>query len=138
MRTTILISTLCLSLAACAGPKPVLYPNNHLAAVGDDQADQDIDQCQELAEAAGASDGGDAAGNAAKSTVAGGAIGAGSGAVAGAIGGNVGRGAMIGAAVGATAGLLRAAFSRPRPGQAHMNYVNRCLSDRGYETVGWD
>ncbi len=138
MKLAVLVPILCIGVAACSSPKPVLYSNAHLAAVGQDQADQDIAECQLLAEEAGASPANGAAADAAKGTVAGGAVGAASGAVGGAIAGGVGRGAMIGAAVGATVGLLRSAFRPSRPSTAYVNYVNRCSSDRGYEAVGWD
>jgi hypothetical protein len=44
---------------------------------------------------------------------------------------------MVGAAVGATVGFLQGVFRPAYPSRAHVAYVNRCLSDRGYETVGW-
>jgi len=138
MKTTALVLFATLGLAACASPAPVLYPNPHHQAVGPAQAEQDIAECRQLALDAGASAGGNTAGNAATGTVAGGAMGAASGAVGGAISGGAGRGAMIGAAVGATAGFLRGIFRPVGPSRAHVAYVNRCLFDRGYETVGWE
>ena len=75
-----------LALAACAsGPKPILYPNDRLRAVGQAEADRAIAECRELAEGAGASAGSGDARRAAGSTAAGGAIGGASGAVGGAI-----------------------------------------------------
>src|SRR5688572_27665796 len=71
-----------LTLAACAsGPEPILYPNDRLQAVGRAQAEQEIAECRELAESAGASAGSSEVDRAAGSTVAGGAIGGASGAV---------------------------------------------------------
>jgi outer membrane lipoprotein SlyB len=127
-----------LGLAACAAPEPVLYPNTHYDQVGEARARQDTDSCMQMAEDAGATPADSGAAEAAKGTAGGGAVGAAAGAVGGAIGGGVGRGAMIGAGVGATAGLLRSLFRRPQPSSAYVNFVNRCLADRGYETVGWD
>ena len=46
-------------LAGCAQPRPILYPNERLNAVGPEQAERDIAECRRLAEAAGA----DQAGN---------------------------------------------------------------------------
>ena len=43
-----------LLVAGCAAPEPVLYPNDHLAYVGRDAAEEDIDDCQHMAETAGA------------------------------------------------------------------------------------
>ena len=126
------------AFVSCAGPKPILYPNAHLQTVGQDAAKQDIAECREMAEAAGAKPGEGKAGQVAGSTVVGAGVGAAGGAVGGAIYGAAGHGSAIGAASGATIGLLRGLFSRPRPGQGYINFVNRCLKERGYEPVGWD
>jgi hypothetical protein len=32
----------CISLVGCAGPRPVLYPNNHFEQVGQERADQQV------------------------------------------------------------------------------------------------
>ncbi len=111
-------------LAGCAGPKPVLYPNTHLQEVGKENADQDVTECEELAEEyASQSNAGE---KVAGQTIVGGAVGAASGAVGGAIAGNAGIGAAIGAAVGATQGLimglLGANSSDPSP--TYKNFVN--------------
>jgi hypothetical protein len=130
-----------MALAGCAsGPKPILYPNDRLQAVGQAQAEQDIAECRELAESAGASAGSGKAERAAGSTVAGGAIGGASGAVGGAILGSAGTGAAVGAATGATAGLVRSIFSGggTGPSAAYRNVVDRCLHERGYEPAGWE
>jgi hypothetical protein len=105
-----------LLIAGCAAPEPVLYPNDHLAYVGRDAAEEDIDDCQDMAESAGANKG------------------EGSGEQAG----SAGRGAAVGAAAGAAGGLVRGRFKGPKPSSAYRNFVNRCLYDRGYEVVGWD
>lgn len=125
-------------LVACAGPQPVLYPNTHLSSVGKEQADIDIEQCQQMAEEGGATSGDGKEEALAKQTVVGGAVGAASGAVGGAVVGSVGSGSMVGAAVGATMGFLRGLLSSPQPSHAYMNFVNRCLQERGYEPTGWN
>jgi hypothetical protein len=125
-------------LSGCAGPKPILYPNAHLQTVGQDAAKQDIAECREMAEAAGAKPGEGKAGQVAGSTAVGAGVGAAGGAVGGAILGAAGSGSAIGAASGATMGLLRGLFSRPKPGQGYINFVDRCLKERGYEPVGWE
>ena len=76
------ICILTVLLSGCAGPKPILYPNAHLQAVGQDTAKQDIAECREMAEAAGARPGEGKAGQVAGST----AVGAGVGAAGGAVG----------------------------------------------------
>lgn len=124
-------------LAGCAAPAPVLYPNERLRAVGEAQAQRDIAECRELAEAAGARGELDEAAQAAAGVGVGGAAGAATGAVGGAVTGSPGTGAAVGAATGATAGLLRSIFARPAPSPAHRAFVERCLRERGYDPVGW-
>lgn len=130
-----------LFLTACASAHPVLYPNAHLQSVGKETADQDIEDCKQLAESAGAEEGSGKTGRVATNTVVGGGIGAASGAVGGAIVGSAGTGSMVGAASGAVWGLLsglfNAATGSSQPNQAYTNFVNRCLQDKGYEVTGW-
>lgn len=130
---------LTLGLAACAGPQPVLYPNPHLKQVGQTQADHDVAECRQLAEASGASgSAATTAGSAATSMGTGAVLGGAAGAVGGAIGGSAGTGAAIGAASGATAGLVQSLFGGRQVSGAYKTFVERCLRERGYETVGWD
>jgi hypothetical protein len=137
MRRLVLIVPLLL-LGACSTPKPILYPNDHLRTVGEAAAEEDIQECEQLAEEAGAGPEGGKTAQVAKSTVAGGAVGAASGAVGGAVVGRPGRGAKIGAAAGATGGLLRGLFrSKSNPSQTYKNWVNQCLKDKGYQPMGW-
>jgi hypothetical protein len=72
-------------LGGCAGAKPVLYPNAHLKSVGKEGAESDIQDCQKMAETAGAAQGTGKAGQVAGSTAVGAGVGAASGAVGGAI-----------------------------------------------------
>lgn len=126
------------ALAACASPKPVLYPNAHLNNVGKAQADRDIEACKEFAESNGVLSGSGKAGEMATSTAVGAGGGAAVGAVAGAVaGGDAGKGAAIGGATGATAGLIRGALKDSGPDSTYRNFVNRCLKDKGYDVVGW-
>lgn len=128
-----------LAVAGCAAAaRPVLYPNDHLSAVGHARADADLAECRQLAEAAGASGGAGQGEQAAKSGVVGGAIGGATGAVGGAILGRPGTGAAVGAATGATAGLMRSLFRRSEPSSAYRGFVDRCLRERGYDPVGWE
>ena len=125
-------------VAGCSGPAPVLYPNRHLKTVGEDSVKEDIDTCRQMAEEAGAREGAGKGGQVAKRT----AVGAGAGAAAGAVGGAISGGAGIGALVGAVSGAvwsfligLFSAGSQPNP--AYVNFVNRCLEEKGYEVSGW-
>ncbi len=138
------ISLVCvlLSLSACSGARPVLYPNTHLQSVGKEAAEQDIETCKQAAESAGAEEGSGKTGRVATGT----AVGAGAGAASGALGAvisgaSAGLGSMVGAASGAVWGLLTGlfhAFAGPsQPNQAYTNFVNRCLQEKGYEVTGW-
>ncbi len=119
----------------CSGPKPILYPNDHLQQVGPTQAELDIEECNQLAEEYVESNpGATVAGN----TVVGGAAGGATGAVGGAISGGAGTGAAVGAAMGATVGLIRGLFQASQPSPVHKNFVNKCLGERGYESIGWE
>jgi len=131
-----------LFVGACASRRPVLYPNDKLRSVGMATAQRDVDQCMRLADqylSSGQVMG--AAGDVATETAVGGATGAAVGAVGGAVLGNAGRGAAVGAATGATAGLMGSVFGSMRnrqPDAAYSNFVTRCLSERGYDTIGWE
>ncbi len=126
------------NILGCAGPRPILYPNEHFYSVGKTLADQDIVACKLKAKEFGANSGSGRAGRTARSTAVGAGSGGAIGAVGGAIAGSAGRGAVIGAATGATAGLVRSLFRSPKPSGTHVRLVNRCLRDRGYEVIGWE
>ena len=129
-----------MSLSACSTTSPVIYPNSHFLSVGKQTAESDIEACKELAESAGAEEGTGQLANVATGTAMGAGVGAASGAVGGAIYGAAGQGSLIGAASGATAGLLRALLFSSRtskPNQAYINFVSRCLQEKGYEVTGW-
>ena len=126
-------------LVACSTARPILYGNEKYQQVGSASAARDIDECKRLAEEAGATPGAGRTGQAAKSTGVGAAGGAAAGAVGGAIGGSPGLGAAVGAASGAVWGLFSSLFwwGPSQPSDVHMNYVNQCLADRGYQVAGW-
>ena len=120
----------------CAQQRPVLYPNPYLQNVGNEKAQGDIDECMRLATEYGAKE--DVGGKIAKDTATGAAVGAATGAAIGAVlGKNVGRAVGAGAA-GAGAGVLT--HSAIRSGKADplfRRFVEKCLQERGYETIGW-
>ncbi len=125
----------CFLFIGCAGPKPILYPNNHLKSVGQEQAEIDIAECKALADRSVSSSD---TGKVVSSTAMGAGLGAASGAVGGAIRGSASQGSLVGAAAGATAGLIRGLFRLNEPNQTYVALVNHCLRDRGYESAGWD
>ncbi|MBM4270625.1 MAG: cell envelope biogenesis protein OmpA [Deltaproteobacteria bacterium] len=123
-----------LLVAGCATTGPVLYPNEHLKKVGEEQAHRDIEECDRLAEAYVKSDAGK---QAAKSTVTGGAAGAVIGGAAGAVTGSLKRGSAVGAAAGAATGLVRGISRASEPSPIHKRFVEKCLRERGYKPIGW-
>lgn len=134
-----LVCTLAFGLAACAGPEPLLRSNPHLQLQGREAAQEDIDACQNKAEAAGLKPGTSRSANAA----AGGSLGLVGGAAVGAAGGIVGgaTGVAIGAAVGGGLGLIiglaGGAYKPLEPDTPYADAVVRCLIEKGYEVSGW-
>lgn len=143
-RVAIVSVSMVVMLAGCSGARPVLYPNAHMQSVGKEVAGQDIEDCKQLAESAGADErSGSTVGRVATGTAVGAGVGAASGAIGSLIyGASAGLGSMVGAASGAVWGLLTGLFSAvagpsSQPSQAYTNYVNRCLQEKGYEVTGW-
>jgi outer membrane lipoprotein SlyB len=136
MLKAVLLTATLWTLATACSKKPVLYPNEHLKRVGREQADADIQKCVEMAEEYDVKTRqGD---KVAKSTAGGAAVGAVGGAVGGAISGNVGGGIATGAASGAAVGLFYGLFEASEPSAVYKSFVNKCLSEKGYNPVGWD
>jgi len=133
MMKKLLFVILAIFLTSCA-TGPVLYPNPHLQAVGEEQAHKDIAECEALADQYVKSDAGIAA---AKSTAIGGAGGAVVGGAVGAVTGNLGRGVGIGAAAGAASGLVQGIIHASEPSPIFKNFMERCLQEKGYEPIGW-
>ena len=130
-----LIGLLFLFAVGCGAKRPVLYPNDHLKNVGQEQARRDLEDCDRQAAEYVKSE---AAADTAKSTAIGAGAGALVGAAVGAVTGDAGRGAAAGAAGGGVSGLLHGLFGASQPSPVHKNFVERCLRDRGYEPIGWD
>jgi len=127
---------LVLMVAGCATQRPVLYPNAKLKRVGNEIAQQDVDDCIRLAEQYGVSPG--RGEKVARGGGAGAAVGGATGAVAGAIGHrNVVDSAARGAAIGGTAGAVGGAVRSDRPSEPYRGFVQRCLRERGYDVIGW-
>ena len=124
------------TLAGCSSTRPVLYPNAHYEAVGASAAEADAEECMALAERHGHD--GDQSDEVAGKTVVGGAVGAAGGAAVGAIFGNAGRGAAAGAVGGAVGGLMRGLMSSNQPDAVYKRFVEQCLTDRGYRSIGWE
>jgi uncharacterized protein YcfJ len=75
----------------------------------------------------------------AKDTAAGAAVGAAAGAAIGAVLGNsVGRAAGVGAAGAGAATMTRKTIDSGKPDPLFRRFVEKCLHDKGYETIGWE
>lgn len=144
-RTVAVVALCAVALPGCSPLRPILYPNVKYQEVGNAQAQKDVDECMTLGEQFVTETGRyqSKAKDAAVETAKGGAFGAAVGAVGGAVWGDPGKSAAAGAATGATAGLLNTLFggvfqSRREPNPTYANFVQRCLAERGYDTVGWE
>lgn len=137
----------CLSFAGCAstgpgsaGGQPVLYPNAAFNRVGEAQAQSEVAACRSRASAAGlsAEQGRQMAQRAGEGAAVAG--------VASAVGALVfGRGAegMLragagGAAIGGAAGATQAAVRGGQPNSIYRSFVQRCLSEKGFDVIGWN
>ena len=130
----IILGIACTALA-CAPKRPVLYPNYQVQTVGDERAQEDVDDCLEFAEAHGFE--ANPAGRTGQRATAGSALGAAVGAAAGAVRGRAGRGAATGAAGGGAGGLMRGLFQWRDPDPIQARFVNQCLGEQGYRVIGW-
>lgn len=132
----LLLVVLAGAAGACRSYQPVLYPNAKLEQVYQDEVDRDIATCEANAKeyTENPSRAKRAAGDATEGAVVGGATGA----AAGAVLGSVGRGAGAGAAAGAAGGLARGVFRSREPSPVYRAFVERCLTDRGYDVIGWE
>lgn len=116
---------------SCAS-RPKLYPNETLKQRGSEKGEADIDQCMKEADVYLKSGKGKAM---AKGAGAGAIIGGAIGTVAGIFSGDIVRGAAQGAAMGGVGGAAGGALS---PDEIKHRYVNQCLSEKGYQVLGWD
>ena len=126
------------AISGCASQprQPVLYPNNHLEAVGEQVAQQDIAACMELARVSSVNETKD--GEVGRKAAGGAAVGGASAAAWGLVrGGDVGNRALAGAAAGASAGAVHGGLQSTETSPLFMNFVNKCLSDKGYSVIGW-
>ena len=130
-------------IAGCSAQRPVLYPNAQLNRVGKAAADREIAECMMAADTyvPSASDAAKTAERAGMGTVTGAVVGAAAGGAGGAVTGRAGVAAAEGAAGGGAAGaawaLIHDLFRKREPSPAYRNFVDRCLREKGYDTIGW-
>lgn len=137
-----------LALAGCAstGPdsasaRPVLYPNATLNRVGEGQGRAEAEACMSRARSAGLTP--DVKNNEVARRAGEGAATAGVASAVGAlISGRGGEGLLragaAGAAIGGSAGAVSGSFHNDRPNAVYRNFVQRCLTEKGFEVIGWN
>ena len=127
--------------AGSASARPVLYPNAMLNRVGDAQGRMEVNACMARAQAAGLSptqttnEVGRRAGEGAATAGVASVVGA---LITGRGSEGVFRAGAAGAAIGGSAGAVSGAFHNDRPNSVYRNFVQRCLSEKGFEVIGWN
>lgn len=130
---------------AASGPnspaaKPVLYPNATLTRVGAAQGQVEASACMSRAVAAGLTP--DEKNNAVARRAGEGAATAGVASAVGALltgrGSDVLKAGAVGAAVGGSAGAVSGAFHNDKPNTTYRYFVQRCMSEKGFEVIGWN
>lgn len=134
-RKRLFLVALVISLTVGCAKRPVLYPNDHSVEVGAEASQRDVEECIALAEAADLDT--NQTLEAGKRTAGGAIVGGATGAVAGVISGRSGFGAAVGAATGAVGGFFSWLFGAAEPDPVYVRYVDTCLAERGYRTIGW-
>ena len=141
------LAAVVLALAGCASTndsaalaQPVLYPNAALNRVGAQQGQLEVNACKARATASGLQPAEQThavsrrAGEAAATTGVASAVGA-------LLTGRGGEGALragaLGAAVGGSAGAVSGSFHSDRPSSIYRQFVQRCLTEKGFEIIGW-
>ena len=143
----LLYITLFAVLGGCAtsGPKspsakPVLYPNAALTRVGEVQARAEADGCMAKAAQAGLTP--DQKTNQVGRRAGEGAAIAGVASAVGALitgrSSDVLRAGATGAAVGGSAGAVSGAFHNDKVNPVYRQFVQRCLSEKGFNVIGWN
>ena len=134
-------------LAGCAstGPsspsaRPVLYPNATLTRVGEAQARAEAEGCMARATQAGLTP--DQKTNEVGRRAGEGAAVAGVASAVGALitgrSSDILRAGATGAAVGGSAGAVSGAFHNDKVNPVYRQFVQRCLTEKGFDVIGWN
>ncbi len=137
---SVVVLLMCLSLAACAGPEPMLRSNAKFQLQGREAAKLEVIMCQQKAEAAGLKPGtgsrsGNVAAGAGLGLISGAAVGASSGTIGGLTGVTIG--AAVGGVLGVIIGSVGGAYRPLEPDPPYADAVVRCLIEKGYDVSGW-
>ena len=127
--------------AGSASARPVLYPNATLNRVGDAQGRMEVNACLSRAQAAGLSPS-QSTNEVGRRAGEGAAVGGVASAIGALINGRGGEGLLragaTGAAVGGSAGAVSGAFHNDKPNGVYRSFVQRCLSEKGFDVIGWN
>ena len=140
MGHSVVVLLMCLSLAACAGPEPLLRSNAKFQLQGREAAKLEVIICQQKAEAAGLKPGtgsrsGNVAAGAGLGLISGAAVGASAGLIGGVAGVTIG--AAAGGVLGVIIGSVGGAYRPLDPDPPYADAVVRCLIEKGYDVSGW-
>jgi outer membrane lipoprotein SlyB len=125
-------------LAGCATPQPVVYQKTTAGAIEQRRVVTDTQDCRRRAEAAVGLNA-RRADAVAQSTAKTGAVAFAATAVAGLVGASkdAWQRARAGAAGGATGAAVKVLLEWNDPDKVHEEYVERCMSERGHDVLGW-
>ena len=125
-------------LAGCATPQPVVYLKPSAGPVVQKRVAGDVQECQRIAQGAVGVNGRQSSGLA-RSAGRTGAIGWASTAIAGVVSSSqdVWKRAKAGAAAGATGAAVKTLLEWNDPDEVNREYVQRCMSERGHDVLGW-
>ena len=138
---------LVLAVTGCAatGPnspsaKPVIYPNATFNRVGEAQARIEVGSCITRATQAGLAP--NQTNNEVGRRAGEGAATAGVASAVGALitgrSSDILRAGATGAAIGGSAGAVSGAFSNDKVNPVYRQFVQRCLSEKGFDVMGWN
>jgi outer membrane lipoprotein SlyB len=48
------------------------------------------------------------------------------------------RGAAAGGLIGGAAGAVSGSFNNDKPNSVYRTFVQRCLTDKGFDVIGWN
>jgi outer membrane lipoprotein SlyB len=135
------------TLTGCAatGPgspsaRPVLYPNATLTRVGDAQGRVEADACMARATQAGLTpdQSNNEVGRRAGQGAAAGGVAAAVGAIVTGRSSDLIRAGAAGAAIGGSAGAVSGAFQNDKVNPVYRQFVQRCLTEKGFDVIGWN
>lgn len=143
-----LVAIVVMGLAGCASSgagsasaRPVLYPNATLNRVGDAQGRMEVNACLSRAQASGLNPS-QSSNEVGRRAGEGAAVGGVASAIGALITGRGGEGLLragaTGAAVGGSAGAVSGAFHNDKPNGVYRSFVQRCLSEKGFDVIGWN